>query len=60
MKTRIAITGVTGYSGRYIAREAERRGYEILGLTNSPGAKKINAGILRLSTGNMKMRWRIP
>lgn len=37
MKTRIAITGVTGYSGRYIAREAERRGYEILGLTNSPG-----------------------
>ncbi len=39
MKTRIAITGVTGYSGRYVAREAERRGYEVVGLTNSPGRR---------------------
>lgn len=34
MKT-IAITGVLGYSGRYIAAEAARRGWRIIGLTNS-------------------------
>lgn len=34
MKT-IAITGVLGYSGRYIAAEAARRGYRIIGLTDS-------------------------
>lgn len=34
MKT-IAITGVLGYSGRYIAAEAVRRGYRVIGLTNS-------------------------
>lgn len=32
MKT-IAITGILGYSGRYMAQEAERRGYRVLGLT---------------------------
>ncbi len=36
MKT-IAITGVLGYSGRYMAQEAERRGYRVLGLTQHPG-----------------------
>ena len=34
MKT-IAITGVLGYSGRYIAAEAARRGWRVVGLTNS-------------------------
>lgn len=34
MKT-IAITGVLGYSGRYIAAEAARRGWNVVGLTNS-------------------------
>lgn len=36
MKT-IAITGVLGYSGRYIAAEAARRGWRVVGLTNSAG-----------------------
>ncbi|MBQ8516062.1 MAG: NAD(P)H-binding protein [Akkermansia sp.] len=36
MKT-IAITGVLGYSGRYIAQEARRRGWRVVGLTNSAG-----------------------
>lgn len=36
MKT-IAITGVLGYSGRYIAAEAVRRGYRVFGLTDSAG-----------------------
>lgn len=31
-----AVTGVLGYSGRYMAREIERNGGEVLGLTNSP------------------------
>lgn len=34
MKT-IAITGVLGYSGRYIAAEAEQKGWRVIGLTNS-------------------------
>lgn len=34
MKT-IAITGVLGYSGRYIAAEAVRRGWKVIGLTDS-------------------------
>ena len=38
MKT-IAITGVLGYSGRYIAAEAVRRGYRVIGLTDS--AKRL-------------------
>ncbi len=36
MNATIAITGTSGYSGRYIAHEAARRGYRVLGLTNSP------------------------
>lgn len=36
MKT-IAITGVLGYSGRYVAEEAARRGWRVVGLTNSAG-----------------------
>ncbi len=36
MNNTIAITGTSGYSGRYIAHEAVRRGYRVLGLTNSP------------------------
>lgn len=36
MKT-IAITGILGYSGRYIAAEAVRRGYRVIGLTDSVG-----------------------
>lgn len=36
MKT-IAITGVLGYSGRYIAAEAARRGHRVIGLTDSAG-----------------------
>lgn len=31
-----AVTGVLGYSGRYMAREIARRGGKVLGLTNSP------------------------
>lgn len=34
MKT-IAITGVLGYSGRYIAQEAAKQGWRVIGLTNS-------------------------
>ena len=34
MKT-IAITGVLGYSGRYVAQEARRRGWRVVGLTDS-------------------------
>ncbi len=34
MKT-IAITGVLGYSGRYVAQEAQRRGWRVVGLTDS-------------------------
>ena len=34
MKT-IAITGVLGYSGRYIAQEALQRGWRVIGLTDS-------------------------
>ncbi len=41
---RIAITGTSGYSGRYMAREAVRRGYEVLGLTNSPRRADDPAG----------------
>ncbi len=36
MKT-IAITGVLGYSGRYVAAEAARRGWSVVGLTDSAG-----------------------
>ncbi len=36
MKT-IAITGVLGYSGRYVAAEARRRGWHVVGLTDSAG-----------------------
>ncbi len=36
MNSTIAITGSSGYSGRYMAQEAARRGYRVLGLTNSP------------------------
>lgn len=36
MKT-VAITGVLGYSGRYVANEAVRRGWRVIGLTNSAG-----------------------
>ncbi len=36
MNATIAITGTSGYSGRYIAHEAAGRGYCVLGLTNSP------------------------
>lgn len=36
MKT-IAITGVLGYSGRYIAAEAKKRGWRVVGLTDSAG-----------------------
>ena len=36
MKT-LAVTGVLGYSGRYIAGEAARRGWRVVGLTNSAG-----------------------
>ncbi len=36
MKTNpFAITGVLGYSGRYMAEEARGRGHDVLGLTNS-------------------------
>lgn len=43
MKT-IAITGVLGYSGRYIAAEAARRGWRVVGLTNSAGRLPNPAG----------------
>lgn len=44
MKTTIAVTGTNGYSGRYIALEAERRGYAVIGLTNTPaGAATMGA-----------------
>lgn len=43
MKT-IAITGVLGYSGRYIAAEAVRRGWRVVGLTNSAGRLANPAG----------------
>ena len=43
MKT-IAITGVLGYSGRYIAAEATKRGYRVVGLTNSAGRLPNPAG----------------
>ena len=43
MKT-IAITGVLGYSGRYIAAEAGRRGWRVIGLTNSAGRLPNEAG----------------
>lgn len=43
MKT-IAITGVLGYSGRYIAAEAARRGWRVIGLTNSGGRLPNPAG----------------
>lgn len=36
MKT-VAITGVLGYSGRYVAEEAARRGWRVVGLTDSAG-----------------------
>ena len=40
----MAITGVLGYSGRYIAAEAERRGWRVVGLTNSAGRLPNPAG----------------
>lgn len=43
MKT-IAITGVLGYSGRYIGAEAVRRGWRVVGLTNSAGRLANPAG----------------
>lgn len=43
MKT-IAITGVLGYSGRYMAAEAARRGWRVVGLTNSAGRLANPAG----------------
>lgn len=44
MKT-IAITGVLGYSGRYIAREARARGWQVIGLTDSAGRLPNAEGI---------------
>lgn len=43
MKT-IAITGVLGYSGRYIAAEAVQRGWRVIGLTHSAGRLPNPAG----------------
>lgn len=43
MKT-IAITGALGYSGRYIAREAAKLGWRVIGLTNSAGRLPNPAG----------------
>ena len=43
MKT-IAITGVLGYSGRYIAKEAAKRGWRVIGLTNSAERLPNTAG----------------
>ncbi len=43
MKT-IAITGVLGYSGRYIAQEATKQGWRVIGLTNSAGRLPNAAG----------------
>ena len=43
MKT-VAITGVLGYSGRYVAAEAARRGWRVVGLTDSAGRLPNPAG----------------
>ncbi|MDH3069435.1 NAD-dependent epimerase/dehydratase family protein [Akkermansia sp. N21169] len=43
----LAITGVLGYSGRYMAGEARERGYRVLGLTNS--RYRSNPGNIRLA-----------
>lgn len=39
---KVAVTGVLGYSGRYMARKLANRGVGVVGLTNSLG--KPNPG----------------
>jgi len=36
-KPRALVTGRTGFTGVYVARELERAGYEVFGLSNHPG-----------------------
>lgn len=44
---RVAVTGVLGYSGRYIAAEMARQGAHVIGLTNSPDRPNPRGWILR-------------
>lgn len=37
IRMKIAVTGVLGYSGKYIARRLVNEGHQVTGLTNSPG-----------------------
>ncbi|MGQ0486547.1 MAG: NAD-dependent epimerase/dehydratase family protein [Hyphomicrobiales bacterium] len=41
MTGRALITGATGFTGRYLAAELARAGYEVCGLTRTPQAAKI-------------------
>lgn len=39
---RVLITGITGFTGRYVAAEMEAAGYEVIGLTHRDGQASAN------------------
>lgn len=39
---RALVTGISGFTGRYVAAELERAGYEVIGLTHAGGARVAN------------------
>lgn len=55
---RVAVTGVLGYSGRYMARKLVNRGVGIVGLTNSVGSPiRMDGGCLPCA-GMIPSPWR--
>ena len=39
---RALVTGISGFTGRYVAAELERAGYEVIGLTHAGGTRGAN------------------
>lgn len=55
---RVAVTGVLGYSGRYMARKLAERGARFVGLTNSPESPIRMAGGWPPCAGMIPALWR--
>src|SRR3546814_16730092 len=45
---RALVTGISGFTGRYVAAELERAGYEVIGLTHAGGARAANVHAVNL------------
>lgn len=45
---RALVTGISGFTGRYVAAELERAGYEVIGLTHASGACAANVHAIDL------------